>query len=392
MDIKRQINRFMIISNAYINSIKHNKPKRNVNKKILIIFQQIFGDAVVFSSALNAYAELYSQTEGYRITFIARPSVVSFMKAVVPLNKDIDIQEVDFKRFVEDYKYYQKVIEKYRNYADLLIVSGTSLSAEIMSASCNANRKVGLVRSIPIRSPLIMAVFYRIAYSETVVPAKEDMMLQRHRQLLNYLGLKDYKAKLPVLLPKSKIIDEDKYAVCCPGASKLEKCWPTDRYISIIDYITEKYNINVHLCGGQDELKFEEIILKGSKNKKHIVSHIGKTNFSDWSAIVQHACLVLGNDSATMHLAAAGRVPSICISGVYDKFLFYPYQVDELEKGDFLPTTLYKDMSCEWCRTVGYNAGYGNKDCQKRIKHNGCTCCIEAVSIEDVQKEIDLLI
>ena len=90
-----------------------------------------------------------------------------------------------------------------------------------------------------------------------------------------------------------------------------------------------------------------------------------------------------------MHLAAAGRVPSICISGVYDKFQFYPYQVDKIEKGDFLPITLYKDMPCEWCRTMGYHAGYGNKDCQKRIKDNCCTCCIEAISIEDVLKKID---
>ncbi len=48
------------------------------------------------------------------------------------------------------------------------------------------------------------------------------MMLQMHRSLLNYLGLKNYKAKLPVLLFKKKIIEGEHYVVCCSGSLKIE--------------------------------------------------------------------------------------------------------------------------------------------------------------------------
>jgi ADP-heptose:LPS heptosyltransferase len=61
--------------------------------------------------------------------------------------------------------------------------------------------------------------------------------------------------------------------------------------------------------------------------------------------------MVIGNDSATLHIAAAHRVKAICIAGIYDKFHFFPYLVDELDEGDRLPETVYVDMPCAYCRT-----------------------------------------
>lgn len=392
MECKKQLNRALIATDAICNGLKKSKRAEKSSKRILIIFQQIFGDALVFSSALQAYPQLYHKTEGYEITFLARPSVIAFMKDIVPIHEDIHVDAVDFKRIVEDYGYYKQVIKKYRNYADIIIVPGSSLSAEILSSACNARRKIGLVRSIPVKWPPVMSLFYRLAYTESVIPNKESMMLQRHRQLLQYLGVKGYQAVLPVLLDKKKIIAEDHYIVVCPGSSKMEKCWPTERFVEVIDYMIEAYGMNIHLCGGSDELKFERQILEEARNKKHIISHIGDTNFSDWSAIVQHADLVLGNDSATLHLAAAGRVPSICIAGIYDKFQFFPYRVDLLEATDRLPVTIYKDMPCEWCRTIGYHSGYGNKVCKERIDKNKCSLCINSITTDEVITKVDELL
>jgi hypothetical protein len=93
--------------------------------------------------------------------------------------------------------------------------------------------------------------------------------------------------------------------------------------------------MNIHMCGGGDEIEFEKIIMSQVKHSKRVISHIGKTSLSDWSAIVQHADLEIGNDSATMHLAAASRRKAICIAGVYDKYQFFPYKVDMLEEGLF---------------------------------------------------------
>ena len=390
MDILKQLNRVQIALDSYGNSLRKRKNNSEQNKKILIIFQQVFGDAVVFNHALNCYTKLYPIKDGYEITLLAREPIIRFMKEILPLNPDIKIEKVDFTKLVEDFRYYKKIVSKYRDYADIIIVPGTSLSAEILSSACNANRKVGLMRSIPVTRPLMMRLFYNVAYTEEVVPDKEAMMLERQKQLLHYLGLEDYRAEITELLPKEKVIQDDHYAVICPGSSKMEKCWPVERFIKVIDYLIDEHDLTVHLCGGKDEVEYEKQILERTHKKKKVVSHIGKISFSEWSAIIQHADIVIGNDSATIHIAAAARVPAICITGVYDKFQFFPYKTDNPQER--LPVALYEDMPCAWCRTFGYDAGYGNQKCKKRIKNGQCTVCILKVSTQSVLEKTEELL
>lgn len=387
MSLGININRALIAIHAYCRGKRKNKESINRNT-VIIVFQQIFGDAIVIQNSINEYVKIFPKTKGYNVILLAKPSVISFMRETINISTDIEFEAVDFKKFLENYKYYNRIVKQYEKRAEILIVPGTSLSAEIFAASNDANRKIGLVRSSDVFRPKIMAVFGKIAYTEKIRPKKEDMMLQRHRLLINYLGLKEYQAKLPNLLPKRKIIMDTNYCVLCPGSSKMEKCWPIDRYSEIADFIIENYNMKVYLCGGQDEIEFENMILSHVKNSNRVISYIGKTSFSEWSAIVQHASLVVGNDSATMHLAAASRRKAICIAGVYDKFQFFPYKVDTLDAGDILPVTLIKNMPCEWCRTKGYEAGYGNLECRNRIKKNMCALCIEEITVENVKEQI----
>jgi len=384
----RNINRFCICFSTIVRS-------KNIpcvtNKNIIIVFQQIFGDSVIIQDSLFEYTRIFPMSEGYHIKFLARPSVLKFMKDNLILPEEIEYESVDFKQFLEDYYYFKYIVKKYMNSASTLIVPGTSLSAEIFSTANNAVRKIGLIRCVDVKKPYTYALFYKLAYTEKVHPNKGDMMLQRHRLLLNHLGAKGYKAHIPTAIQHEKVISDERYIVMSPGASKREKCWPINRYAQVADYLIENYHMNIHLCGGSEEKTFEDELLSCSKNKNNIISHIGNTSFSDWSSIVQYADLVIGNDSATMHLAVAHRRNAICIAGVYDKYQFFPYKVDELEEGDILPTTIYKDMPCEYCRTIGYVAGYGNEECQQRIKNDKCAFCIEKITVDEVIEKVKKL-
>lgn len=389
MNLKLIINRGLIVIDSLVKG--YQSPSGIIDKNVLIVFQQAFGDSIVLQNSLAEYVKLYPKENGYQVRLIAQPSVLRFMQDNLPIPKDIQCESVDFKRLHSDFFYYRKVVKKFRGFASTIIVPGVSFSGELFSTSNDGCRKIGLIRCIDLTKPFIMAVFARLAFTETVRPDKTDMMLQRHRKLIHYLGNSSFKAKLPVLIKKPRIIIPD-YAVLCPGASLMEKCWPTERFAEIADYITDNYDLQIHLCGGADEVAFETAILSKVKHPKNITSHIGKTSFSDWSAIVQHAEIVVGNDSATMHLAAAGRVKAVCIAGVYDKYQFFPYKVDELSEGDRLPVTVYKDMPCEWCRTIGYFAGYGNAECKKQIENNQCAICIDKITVNEVKEAIDKLL
>jgi ADP-heptose:LPS heptosyltransferase len=393
MNIKLLFNRMLIalcaIKNNFFNKVQK---KYGDEKTVMIVFQQLFGDAIILSNSLKGYIELFPKEKGYKVILLGRPSVVKFMKDVLPIPEDIEINAVDFKKFVESYSYYKEILNKYCHKAGIIIVPGTSLSGEIFSTVCKAKKRVGLAKNIPVKYPPTMALFQKLAYTETLYPEKDLMMLQRHRLLLNYLGLNSYEAKLPNLLYQKRIVNHKNYCVVCPGASVMEKCWSIERFVEVIDYVIEKYNFKVHLCGGNDEIKFEKAILDTVKSPNNVYGHIGKTTFSEWSSIVQYADLVIGNDSATLHLAAASRRKSICITGVYDKFQFFPYKVDKLDKGDVLPVSILKDMPCEWCRTRGYYSGYQNDKCKKEIDRNKCALCIKEITTKEVKKKIDDLL
>ena len=388
MDIRLQLNRGIIAADALIRALRK-KNTGSSTKTVLIVFQQIFGDAVIIQPSLIRYTKIFPSSKGYKIKMLVRPDVLDFMRENLPLPDEIIYEAVDFKKFLEDYKYYRKIVNKYKDSADILIVPGTSLSAEIFSSASNAIRKIGLVKDVNVKKPIIMAIFTRIAYTEKVRPSKTDMMLQMQRKLLQYLGDEEYRAHLPELLPKNKIIEDKHYCVICPGSSMKSKCWPTERFSSVINYIYEKYGIRTYLCGGADEKEYGLEIQKKVVVSESVESFIGESSFSEWSAMIQHADLIIGNDSATIHMAVAANVPAICIVGVYAKNLAFPYRVDVLKEEKYLPVPVYEDMECERCFITGYYIGANNHECMKRIKEGKCSLCVEAIQVDSVLTEID---
>lgn len=361
--------------------------KRNTGR-VLIIFQQVFGDSVIFLPALEGYIELYYKRRGYDVTMLCLPSIKNFLSEVADVPKNLKIEVVDFKKFVNDFKYFKEIVNKYREFAEISIVAGSSLSAELLSTTLSAKERHGLISCFRTKWPLQMALFQRLAYTDAVMPPVGSMMIERHGIMLRHLGLEDYKGHLSSLVPQKKLISGN-YCVICPGASTPVKRWPIERFQQLADWIIKTYDMDVHLCGGAPEKEDAELLISLSNHPDRIFNHVGNTTFKEWSSIVQYAYLVVGNDSATLHIAAATHRICVCITGIYDKFMFFPYKVEKLREGETLPTTVIVDKSCAYCRTKGYFAGYSNKDCKAEIKQGKCAMCISEISVDMVKLAIE---
>lgn len=370
------------------NLINRISPRCGQEGQVLILFQQVFGDAVVLTSALQGYVDLFVKQKGMKVTLLCKPAIAKFFDEVASIPPEIKVETVDFKRSFDDFGYFKDISRKYRCYANLVIAPGSSLSAELLSTTLMAKRRVGLVNVIRRKWPPQLVIFERLAYTEIVVPDLGSMMIQRHRMLLNYLGLDGFKGKLPRLIKQTRII-RGNYCLICPGASSPVKRWPVDRFAKVADYLVERYNTDIYLCGGTEEEQAAKELISLSTYPERIINRVGKSLFREWASMVQYAKIVVGNDSATLHMAAAYRVPSVCIAGVYDKFQFFPYLVDELDEEDRVPETVYVDMLCAYCRAKGYFAGYGNEECKKTIRFGNCALCIDSISIDSVKEKID---
>lgn len=361
--------------------------KRNTGR-VLIIFQQVFGDSVILLPALEGYIELYYKRRGYDVTMLCLPSIKKFLSDVADVPENLRIEVVDFKKLVNDFKYFKEIVNKYREFAEISIVAGSSLSAELFSTTICAKERHGLISCFRTKWPLQMALFQRLAYTDAVMPPVGSMMIERHGIMLRHLGLEVYKGHLSSLVPQKRLISGN-YCVICPGASTPVKRWPIERFQQLADWIIKTYDMDVHLCGGAPENEDAEQLISLSNHPDRIFNHVGNTTFKEWSSIVQYASLVVGNDSATLHIAAATHRKCVCITGIYDKFMFFPYKVEKLREGETLPSTVIVDKSCAYCRTKGYFAGYSNKYCKAEIKQGKCAMCISEISVDMVKLAIE---
>lgn len=362
--------------------------KRPKNKRVLIVFQQVFGDSILLLPALRGYMELYHKRQGYEVTMICKPAILRFLQDVAELPEGLHVEAVDFKRLFDDYVYFKEVVTKYRDYAEIVIAPGSSLSADLLITTLCTNRRYGQISCYRTRRPLQLALFQRLAYTDAVISPAGMMKIQAHRLMLNHLGLTEYKGRLSSLRSQQRMI-EGRYCVICPGASTPVKCWPIERFAQIADWLIDTYDMDVYLCGGAPEREASDNLIAITHHKERIHNKVGDTSFKEWASIVEYAELVLGNDSATLHIAAAYRRKCMCVAGVYDKFQFFPYLVDELADGERLPLTIYKDMPCAYCRTKGYFAGAGNPQCQVAIKQGKCALCVEEITVEEVKSAIE---
>lgn len=381
------VERTKIAVHAFALNILNRFRKHSPTGRVLIVFQQVFGDSILLLPTLEAYIELYHRRRGMEVTLICLPSIKKFWEANATLPGELKVEVVDFKKMFNNYQYFKEVVNKYGDFADISIATGSSLSADLLSCALRTKKRYGMLNCYRVTWPPHLALFQRLAYTDAVIPPIGMMGIQKHRLLLNMLGLKEYKGRLSHLNSHNRII-ENKYCVICPGASVAVKRWPIERFCEVADWIIETYDLDIHLCGGGDERSSSDRLKSMSKHPERVFNHVGETSFADWSAIVQHADLVIGNDSATLHIAAATGRCSVCITGIYDKFCFFPYLVDELLPGERLPFTVITDKPCAYCRTKHYYAGAGNEECKTAIKAGKCALCISEITVKQVKEAI----
>ena len=385
--MKVALNRFLISLYTLFVFCRNKIIGRYEKGKAIIIAPHIFGDATILLAALQGYVDLY-RSKGLEVLLLCRPAVKRFLEDVAIFPEGLQVEAVDFTRVVNDFTYFREISKKYRHQAEIVIAPGTSMSVELLATTFPTNQRFAFAQGKRNFWPPHIYVFFKLAYTDIIFPPIDMMQIQRHRMLLNHLGMSSYKGHISHFKKLDRII-EGEYCVICPGSSMAFKCWPLERFREVTDWIIETYNLDVHLCGGgKIETEMAEELIRNSKHPERIVSHVNKTTFTEWSSIVQHAKFVFGNDSATIHIAASTQRPSICIAGAYDKNQFFPYAVDVMATGDRLPVTLLKDVHCRNCRTKSYHAGYGNKVCFERIKKGLCASCIDDISIEETETAI----
>jgi len=105
----------------------------------------------------------------------------------------------------------------------------------------------------------------------------------------------------------------EKVAVISPGSRMAAKQWPVDHFKEMVRRLLAHSRLRVILVGGPKERETADAVR--AINPDRILTLAGETNFMEFAALVEACDVVVCNDSAALHVAAALRVPCVAIFG-----------------------------------------------------------------------------
>ena len=318
--------------------------------KILFCQLKNHGDIIRIFPLLDAIKYYYP---GCTIGFTCFEEMVETCKLsksidiIIPQPKFLPVTDTQGGTRILDCSIFYESVEKVKKekfdiYVDL---HGVFQSA-VYGVMCNIKIRLGRSKET---SKDGACIFYTDICE---IKTKEINRMERHFVIFNKL----FPEVKPFLNNTNK---KSGKVLIFPGSSKMGylKRWKTERYIEVGEKLNE--NENVHFILGPAEKELSHIL----KEKTNLPVYL----YSNWDGIIEElkdAKLVIGNDSAYLHLAVWKKIPAIMLCGALSPIV---NGVWKYGRGEALYNT---DCKCP--------------DVWKGICYNRDHYCMDQILVEDV--------
>lgn len=206
-----------------------------------------------------------------------------------------------------------------------------------------------------------------------------------HQPKLNYSKISN------IQLPQdiNKIINTE-YLVVHHGAASLDslKHFNDSKFSDIINTVIQKYDLNVVLVGGMQEVSASKRIFSLCKSSEHILDLTGKLSLSQLMKVIFNSKLVLGTDSGPGHIAAALSVPTVSLFGPTD-----PRQCSPLTRNGYV---VRQPVKCSPCYLSDNFAKCTNNVCMQSISVfsvvQAISIVIDGTNYADIEEKYNLSI
>jgi ADP-heptose:LPS heptosyltransferase len=114
------------------------------------------------------------------------------------------------------------------------------------------------------------------------------------------------------------------YFVVAPGSRTRLKNWSAERYGRVAAALAEQFALTAAIVGSASD-RADADVVRAALGPDACIDLVGRQSLLEFRDTVGRARLVIGNDSATTHIAARLGVPTVCVfSGVADHKLWRP--------------------------------------------------------------------
>ena len=139
------------------------------------------------------------------------------------------------------------------------------------------------------------------------------------------------------------------YVVIQPTARQIFKCWDNAKFSAVIDALHARgYEVVLTSGPDKDDLACVNEIAQGCETPP-VTALAGKVTFPELGALIDHAQLFIGVDSAPAHIAAAVNTPLISLFGATDHIFWRPWSNNMIQfwAGDYreMPTRDQRDRN-----------------------------------------------
>ncbi len=147
------------------------------------------------------------------------------------------------------------------------------------------------------------------------------------------------------------------YAVLVPGSAWKTKMWHWRGFREVAEYLVDR-NIRVVLLGARSE---QETCARAAQGLD-LINLAGRTGISEAMYIIQHARLVVCNDSMSLHMASALKVPTVAVfCATSPDFGYGPWMNRAI-------VVEHENLPCRPCRPHGSQAcPNGSESCMKEL-------------------------
>lgn len=176
--------------------------------------------------------------------------------------------------------------------------------------------------------------FWKNSFTQ-LAPIHGTHIVERNLSVLAPLGITDFYQnttmsyapehwqKVRTALDSCRV--KGRYVVIQPTARQLFKCWDNDKFSRVIDALHLRgYQVVLTSGPSADDLACVEEIAQAC-DIRPVTELAGKTSFPELGALIDHADLFIGVDSAPAHIAAAVNTPVICLFGATDHVFWRPW-------------------------------------------------------------------
>jgi predicted lipopolysaccharide heptosyltransferase III len=320
-------------------------------KNILIVRLSAIGDVLHCTPLTRALREKYPEA---RISWIVADKSKDvllgnpFLDEIVVWDKDEwrNILGTDLVTGYQAFRTLQKSIQAEQY--DMIVDVHAQFIPGLITWKSGALIRVGFSNAREL-APLF--------YTRTAVRENNLPITQQYLGVLAALGISEYSTDMimPIapenhqnaanIWEKYKINATDKVIVLNPSTTWMTKCWPTEHFAQLGNYLLQETGIKILLTGAKADIPLVTQIKE--KLNGVVVDITGSTSLKDLAAIAQKCHLFVSGDTGPLHIAAAVGTPTLSLFGPTDPQVYTPLGEQHSSLLTTVPCRLCRKRKCD---------------------------------------------